>query len=106
MGIEIRGPIDDALARVRDSLQPYADNNPAAEIVIRHKGRYSIWARVIDPAFTGMARGDRHDLIWSYFTSLPDEIASDVTWLYLLSPNEAAKPVAGLEFDEPVSAQT
>jgi stress-induced morphogen len=103
MGIEIKDSADDVLNKVKDALQPYVDRHNQVEVVIRRQGRYAIRVRIINPAFAGLSRSERHEAIWAYLESLPESILSDVSLLLLLTPEEAAQPLADFAFDDTVA---
>ena len=98
----IRGASDDAIAQVAGALQSYAAAHPRATVDVYRQSRFSIKVRIVDPSFTRMPMGDRHDLVWPILDPLPDDLVSDITTLILLAPDEVSESLANFEFDHPV----
>lgn len=104
MAVEIRGEPDDALVRVRDALSKYAAEHPGARVTIQRYGRRSIHLRVIDPGFAGVEPFDRHDVVWPYLNTLPDDVVGYVTKLLPLTPDEVADSWGNRAFDAAAAA--
>ena len=96
-----RGTTDDKLHAVVAELERFQADHPASAIDAYRYGRYTVRVRIVSPAFQGMTRGDRVQLVWPYFDPLDEETLSDVSTLLLLTPDEKATSIASLEFDNP-----
>ena len=98
----IRGKVDPILIAIADALTAYEKAHPRADIVIYRQNSVSARVRIVDPELAGISKADRHDLVWKYLDSLPDEILNDVSVLLLLAPEETGVSLANLDFDHPV----
>ncbi len=58
--------------------------------------------RIIDPAFRGMSKKQRNDLVWDYLDTLSEDAQADISMLVLLAPTEVEKSMGNLEFEDPV----
>src|SRR5436190_10868872 len=88
--------------RILDALGPYAEKHPKAQIEAKRQNNVSVRIRIKDSDFEGMDRVERDSLIWQYLDSLPEEVTSEITLLLLLTPDEARKSLANVEFEHPV----
>jgi stress-induced morphogen len=99
-----RGPSpaeDEGLRQVQAVLERYQADHPSAVVDLYRHGPYSIKVRVIDPSFAGVRRGARHQRVWSYLATLPDEQSSEVHTLLPLTPEERVESFGDYEFDHP-----
>jgi hypothetical protein len=101
MEIVIRGRSDKGLLSIKNTLLPYTGQYSEAEIVLYRQNSISIRIRVIDPSFDGMEKSERHTRIWKYLEKLPEGVQSDISMLFLLTPEETKRSLANLEFDDP-----
>jgi hypothetical protein len=95
-----RGDVD--VARILDALAGYGADHPGARIEAYRKSNVSIYARIIDPDFAGISRGDRHEAIWRRIEGLPEDVQTQLSVLLLLTPAEAIRSPGSLEFDHPI----
>ena len=100
----LRGGSDKTLDRVKKALQSYASDHPRAQIDLYRQNAVSVRIRIIDPEFGDATRVERHETVWSYLDSLPDEVQSDISMLVLITPDETKKSAANLEFEDPVTS--
>lgn len=105
MSVEIRGKADGVLAQFRDALEPYAKQHSAANIVIYRQNSVSVRIRIVDSDFVGVSKAERHERIWKLLEHLDDELLAEMSILLLLTPQEASKSFANLEFDDPVPSR-
>ena len=83
-------------------LAPYQADHANAQIDVRRRHEVSIHIRVIDPDFRGMRRVAREDLFWPLLHQLPYETFANITILLLLTPEEATRSMANMEFENPI----
>ena len=96
---------DGEVKSVLDVLAPYDQVHPNAVIEGRRQNPFAIGVRIIDPDFEGTDRLDRENEIWKLINTLPEELISDITFLLLLTPDEAKRSFASLEFDDPIPSR-
>lgn len=96
---------DPTLRRFVKALEKYAAAHPRARIEAYRHTSVSIRVRIIDPDFEGRTRVEREDEIWPLFEDLPEDFVSQLSLLLLLTPQEARKSFASLEFDNPVPSR-
>lgn len=102
MSIAVRGRRDDSTDQVLDALGNYENQHAGAEIEAYRQNPFSVRVRIIDPDFAGIPRAERHETVWSFLASLPEEVQSQVSLLILLTPEETARSLANFEFDHPI----
>ena len=103
MAIKVRNKkTDPALKQVIKALEQYAEAHPKAQIEVYRHNIVSIRIRVIDSGFKGISRGQREDDLWAILQELPEETFADITLLIMLTPTEAKKSFASMEFDDPI----
>ncbi|MEI8372269.1 MAG: hypothetical protein WCJ35_05455 [Planctomycetota bacterium] len=98
----IRGKVDPILIVIANALTAYEKAHPKADIVIFRQNSVSARVRIVDPELGGISKADRHDLVWEYLSTLPDEIQNEVSVLLLLAPEETAVSFANFEFEHPI----
>jgi hypothetical protein len=103
--ILVRGKSDAVVEQIREALTAYVKPHPNCQIVIYRQNAMSVRVRVIDPDFAGIDWADRHDLVWSLFANLPDEVVSHISVLLLLTPDETQTTFANMEFDAPTPSR-
>jgi hypothetical protein len=97
-----RGKEDELLEQIRVALEHYQQDHPDARIDLYRRDAFSVRVRVIDRRFLRMSRTERHNMVWKYLDSLPDEGVADVSMLVLIAPSEAKTSGANLEFEDPL----
>lgn len=103
MAVTLRGKRPDVvLKQIIAALNHYAEQHPRADVEVYRHNNVSVRIRVIDPTFTGMSRADREDDLWAALQKLPEEMVAEISLLLLLTPQEAKKSFANVEFDNPV----
>jgi|ERR1019366_7103250 hypothetical protein len=106
MAIKVRNKkIDPVLKQVIKALEQYAEAHPNARIEVYRHNNVSVRIRVIDPSFKGISRGQRGDDMWAILRELPEETVADITLLIMLTPAEAKKSFASMEFDDPIPSR-
>ncbi len=98
-------PNDARMQQVLNTLAEYLDSHPHAQISAHRQNSVSIRVRIIDEDFHGLDRVDREPAIWKLLESLPEDILSDITMLLLLTPKEAERSLANLEFNDPIPSR-
>jgi hypothetical protein len=101
MAITIRGNTDKKLLSIKAALQFYEQDHPAAAVELYRQNSISVRIRIIDPSFEGMEKSDRHSRMWKYLEKLPEGLQSDISMVVLLTPKEAPRSLANLEFEDP-----
>jgi hypothetical protein len=99
-----RGEIDASIQCILEALEAYEADHPGARIELYRRNPASIRVRVIDEDFLGVSRSDRHNRVWSYLQTLPDEVQSQVSLLIPVTAGAMKTSPASLEFDGPVPA--
>lgn len=69
----------------------------------RPSGKIWVATPFIDPDFRSMRWAEREDRLWPLLHQLSYETLSDITILLLLTPEEAPKSMANMEFENPVT---
>ena len=85
------------------AFQKYQHEHPDALIQIHRQNSVTIYIRVIDSDFAHANRADRHELLWQFVEGLPEEDQSQISLLLALTPEEAKKSFANLEFEQQAS---
>jgi stress-induced morphogen len=89
---------------IQDALAAYKSRHPKAKIDVERELSVCIRVRIIDPDFKDLDLVDRDSLIWRMLKGLPDDVATQITMLLLLTPKEAKASFANMEFDQSVTA--
>lgn len=100
-----RGKSDDVLDAIIAALQPYQTDHPQARIDLYRQNAVSVRLRIIDPEFAGQGRPQRSQSVWQHLGQLPDEVQSDISTVLLLTPDEAGRSFANMEFEDPVPSK-
>jgi stress-induced morphogen len=50
--------------RIRAALDEYEQANPGAAATLYRQGPATVRIRIVDLAFAGLSKGDRHDRVW------------------------------------------
>lgn len=96
---------DPEIDQIRAVLADYVRDHGKAKIDIQRQNNVSIRIRIIDPDFKGMDRVDRDTALWKFLDHLPDDVISNVTFLLLLTPDETAKSLANMDFENPIPSR-
>ena len=96
---------DARLKKIAKVLEHYAAKHPSAEVEAYRQNSASVRVRVIDPTFQGMSRSEREEDFWTLFEALQDELAAELSVVLLLTPDEAKKSLASIEFDDPTPSR-
>lgn len=67
--------------------------------------QFSIYIRIIDPAFKGKNLATRHDEIWEILGLLPEKLQSLISKLLLLTPAEVKSSGANMDFENPIPSR-
>ena len=102
MATRVSKASDGDLERLTQALAGYEAEHPRARIKVYRQNSVSLRARIIDPDFTGIDRGQRHEAIWRLIEGLPEETQSQLSILLLLTPEEAKRSFANVDFDHPI----
>ena len=101
-----RGRTDKIVKSIRDRLDQYLAAHPAAGAALYRQNAASVRIRIIDPAFGPMSLVDRHNTVWQFLADgLPEDTLSDISVLLLLTPDDTARSLMNLEFDDPIPSR-
>lgn len=103
MGVTIQGKSDKITNDFAKILGLYQAKHPHARIECYRSDPASIRVRIIDPSFEGVDRVTRHEDVWRWLERLPEPTQSHLSWLILVTPEEAKTSFASHEFDKPLS---
>jgi hypothetical protein len=78
-----------------------ACGHPRARIDVKRYNSVSVWVRIIDADFRELSKAERDDLVWNALERLPEELYSQVTMLFLFTPEEAKSSIMNIEFEDP-----
>lgn len=92
---------DTVVKAIKAALARYASDHPGAKFDLYRRNPASVRVRVIDASFRNLNRASRHEQVWSYLDGLDKEVLADVSWLLLLSPDEASSSLSSEEFEDP-----
>jgi hypothetical protein len=87
---------------IRDSLSEHKKAHASAKIDIQRRNSVSIRIRISDPDSNGLDLVERDNQLWRIVEKLPEDVLSQISLLLLLTPKEAKKSLADLEFVRPV----
>lgn len=94
--------VDTGVQQVLDVLAGHTHQHPQAKVAVYRYNPVSIRVRIVDPEFRGRDRVEREAEVWPFLETLPEDVYCDLTMLLLLTPEEAMRSFANLEFDDPV----
>jgi hypothetical protein len=97
--------LDANLKQIVEVLRSYAASHPNSDIEAYRHDSVSVRVRIVDPDFERKSRSDREEEIWGLLDQLPEEIASEISLLLLLTPKEAQKSFASDDFDNPIPSK-
>jgi hypothetical protein len=92
---------DPPLESILKALEEYKREHPRARCDAYRRNSVSIRVRVIDPGFKGKDLVDRDPYLWTYLERLPEDVQSEISMLVLITPGEAKKSFANLEYENP-----
>ncbi len=96
---------DPVLKSIHDALESYDEVHSKARIDINRQNSVAVRIRIIDPDFRGKDLVDRDSEIWDILSRLSEDVQSQITLLLLLTPQEAKKSFANVEFEHPLESQ-
>lgn len=97
--------MNDKKQRVAEVLEQYKAAHPRAEVDVRVHEDWAIRIRIVAPDFIGQDLVERENEVWKLLEQLPDEVFCDITMLLLLTPKEAQKSIANMEFEDPTPSR-
>ena len=97
----VRGRSDQTTKALVKQLEKYVAAHPGAEVDLYRQNSASVRVRVVDPAFRGKSRSERHKVVWPILRELPEEVLGELSMLVLLPPEEKDTSLVSLEFDDP-----
>lgn len=75
MAIKIpRGRADAIIKKIIDALREYEIANPRAQIDVYRQNPVSVRIRIVDPAFKGLEKSERHANVWRFLATLPEDV--------------------------------
>ncbi|MCI0334965.1 MAG: hypothetical protein L0228_17295 [Planctomycetes bacterium] len=102
---KIRGKADRVLKRIADELTEYESEHPGSTAELYRQNPAAVRIRIVDPAFAGLDRIERDDLVWRYLNKLPANARADITVVLLLTPEELATSFANQDFEHPIPSR-
>lgn len=106
MAVTLRTKRPDAILRqIADVLREYEKKHPRADIDIYRQNSVAVRVRVVNPEFARVSRAEREDEVIALIEKLPEDVIAEVSLLLLLTPEEAKKSIANLEFDNPIPSK-
>jgi hypothetical protein len=106
MTIKLRVKRPDPIVRqIVGALKQYDQAHPHAEIEAYRHNSVSVRVRILNPDFAEMSRAQREEEVWAVLDSLPAETIAELSLLLLLTPVEARRSLASLEFDDPIPSR-
>jgi hypothetical protein len=96
---------DPYLKQIVRALGQYNEAHPKALIEAYRQNSVSVRLRVIDSDFKGMSRTQREEEVWAALEQLPEDVAAEISLLLLLTPEEAKRSFASIEFDDPIPSK-
>jgi stress-induced morphogen len=100
-----RGPqpaADPIFAAIVGAMGRYAADHPRAVVEAYRHGEYAVRIRVTSPDFARRSRTDRHTEVWAYLEPLSEEELGDLHILVCVTPEEKARSIASIDFDDPI----
>ncbi len=92
---------DKHLQLILETLQRlYLPSHPTARIDAYRYNSACIRVRIIDRDFAGMHMNRRHDRLWDLLEALPEDTQSEISLLFLFTPNEARTSQMNGEFED------
>jgi acid stress-induced BolA-like protein IbaG/YrbA len=105
--VEIRGQTDVAVDAIREALEQFGLEHPAARLSVYRYNSGSIRLRIISDAFDSMSEAQRHDFVWPFIEPLDEDVVAQISIMVLLTPKEeAAKDsIMNIEFEYPTRSE-
>jgi stress-induced morphogen len=97
-----RGSTDNIIQQIIDCLIAYQTAHPLAQIDLYRQNSVSVRLRIIDPDFQGKSLVKRDDEVWLLLEKLPDDVATEISMVILLTPDETQASFANREFEDPI----
>jgi hypothetical protein len=91
---------DQAIEHIAAALEVYEQANAAATCFVYRYNPAAIRVKIIDPAFHGQSKGERHDYAWGFLRPVPEDALAQISILLCLEPGKTAP--LDLEFHEPI----
>lgn len=91
-----RGKTDAALELIMSKMRDYVRQYPEARVEVYRSDAVSIRIRVIDPSFAATARQDR---VWTYLSTLPEDVQSEISSLTTVTPAEKNSSPSSFKFE-------
>ena len=99
----VRGTSDPAVVALKFALEDYEGEHGGAEATLYRQNSGAIRVRVVDQAFAGMKRSQRHDDVWDYLSKKVDpDVLQEISVLLLMPPDELGSSIMNLEFEDPL----
>jgi hypothetical protein len=92
---------DSALEQVQAVLAKYSSDHPRALTKAYRHNSVAIRVRIVDGGFHPTSKFDRHEALRPYLDELSEETLNEISQLLLLTPKEAKRSMASIEFDDP-----
>lgn len=99
--VTILSDADPAVVTLAAALQRYNEKHPAATCAIYRYNPAAIRIKIVDPAFHGQSKGDRHDYALGFFEDVPEDVLEELTMLLCLAPGERGLMEAVFETPPP-----
>jgi hypothetical protein len=96
---------DPYLKQIIKALEPYDKAHPKAVVEAYRHNSVSIRIRISNGDFKGQSWSKREEEVWAAFDQLPEDVVAEISVLLLLTPDEAKKSFASMEFDDPIPSK-
>src|SRR5215510_11665929 len=90
---------DPAVEQIAAALEVYEQTHAEAVCFVYRYNPAAIRVKIIDPAFHGRSKGERHDDAWGFLQRVPEDILAQISVLLCLEPGESAP--LDVEFHKP-----
>jgi hypothetical protein len=96
--VQVFPPPDSIVNEIVQTLQKYEAAHPGSSCTVRRYNSGAVRVRIVDPAFRGMSKGDRHDHAVAALDELSDDTLAEISILLCLAPGESS--LMNADFDE------
>jgi hypothetical protein len=98
--VKVLHDLDDAVGLVAAALEEYEKANDGSECFVYRYNPASIRVKIVDAAFHGRRKSERHDDARRFLSRLPEDVLSQISVLLCLEPGENS--LLDMEFHDPL----